>query len=394
MSPTPPLYDTLWTVFAPQRRVWGDVRRLKTFLWMMVGLIMEGEVHLPAWTPYVVSRAQQAASTVRRFARWLHNTHLDPHRIWQAYIREILAEWQEVTVVLDTTVLWGILCWIRISIAYRGRALPIAWRMLPHRSARVSFQDYQPVLEQAARMLPKHLRVLFLADRGFGDVALFAWLQAQGWSWRVRIKQTLRVYRPRHGWRSVRALLPGYGQALCLRGVFVGPEGNIGPVHLALGWGLGTKEAWCLLSSDPTTLETFSEYRRRMAIEFEILDHKSNGFHLQRSVLRDPQALDRLGLVLAAVTLFLVAQGVVAVETEARRQVDPHWYRGLSYLKIGWRYVKRTVFHPTITLLQRLFLPPGPDPLPAVASRAQAARKSFSRFYCYRIVDQGSFVSQ
>lgn len=332
MASTPRLYDTLWTVFSPQRHAWGDVRRLKTFLWMMVGLILEGVVHLPAWTPYVVSRAQYAASTVRRFARWLHNAHIDPHRIWAAYIQAVLAEWEAVTLVLDTTVLWGRLCWVRVSLVYRGRALPVAWRMLPHRSARVRFSVYRSVLEQAARMLPPHVRVLFLADRGFGDTALMAWLQDRGWSWRLRVKGTFRVYHPRKGWRTVQALVPGRGRALCLHGVFVGPQDPWGPVHLAVGWPLQAKGTWCLISNEPTSLETFAEYARRMHIEAEFLDEKSNGFQLQRSVLRDPQALDRLGLVLAAATLFLVAQGVAVVEQQARRQVDPHWDRGLSYL--------------------------------------------------------------
>ena len=387
MATTPRLYDTLWTVFSTNRQVWGDVRRLKTFLWMMVGLIMEGAVHLPDWAPYVVSRAQQAASTVRRFARWLHNSHIAPHRIWQAYVRDVLASWEgEVSVVLDTTMLWGTICWIRVSIAYRGRALPIAWRLIRHRSARVGFHDYRPVLEQAAQILPEHLEVLFLADRGFADMALLAWLQAQGWHWRVRIKQKMKVYRPRRGWRPVKAFLPAYGHALCMRGVFVGPTAGMGPFHLAVGWGFDTQDPWYLLSSDPTTPETFSEYHSRMSIEFEILDNKSNGFHIQRSVLRDPHALDRLGLVLAAVTLFLVAQGVEVVERGERRLVDPHWYRGCSYLKIGWRYVKRMFSHPTVTLIQRLSLPPGPDPLPAIASRSQTRQARSAHFYRYRIL--------
>jgi len=395
MATTPALYDTLWAVFSTNRQVWGDVRRLRTFLWMMVGLIMEGAVHLPDWAPYVVSRARQAASTVRRFARWLHNSRIDPHRIWRAYVQEVLASWNgEVTVVLDTTLLWNVVCWIRVSIVYRGRALPIAWRLIRHRSARVGFRDYRPALEQAVQALPEHLEVLFLADRGFADRALIAWLQAQGWHWRLRLKRGVKVYRPRHGWRPVSAFLPGYGHALCLHGVFVDPTEKMGPFHLAVGWAFGSQDPWYLLSDEPTTPETFAEYRNRMLIEAEILDNKSNGFHIHRSVLRDPQALDRLGLVLAAVTLFLVAQGVAVVERQERRTVDPHWYRGCSYLKIGWRYLKRALFHPTLPLLQRLTLPPDPDPLPAMASRAQANQTRLIRFYHHRIVYAQSFVSQ
>ncbi len=57
MPAMPRLYDILMNLFGQQRKVWKDKRHLKTFLWMIVGLIEEMEVALPAWAPYVRSRA-------------------------------------------------------------------------------------------------------------------------------------------------------------------------------------------------------------------------------------------------------------------------------------------------------------------------------------------------
>ena len=39
-------------------------------------------------------------------------------------------------------------------------------------------------------------------------------------------------------------------------------------------------------------------------------------------------------------TLYLVAQGTEVVDQGKRRWVDAHWFRGQSYLKIGWNWVK------------------------------------------------------
>ena len=39
-------------------------------------------------------------------------------------------------------------------------------------------------------------------------------------------------------------------------------------------------------------------------------------------------------------TLYLVSQGVEVVKQGKRRWGDPHWFRGQSYLKIGWNWVK------------------------------------------------------
>ncbi|MBW4471554.1 MAG: hypothetical protein KME45_14275 [Stenomitos rutilans HA7619-LM2] len=56
--------------------------------------------------------------------------------------------------------------------------------------------------------------------------------------------------------------------------------------------------------------------------------------------------LSRLGLVLAIATLYLTSIGTTVVEQGNRCQVDPHWFRGNSYFKIGW--------HCAISLEQRL----------------------------------------
>jgi len=46
---------------------------------MIVGLIQSAEIGLPAWAPYVHSRAMYAQSTVRRFTRWLENARIEVH---------------------------------------------------------------------------------------------------------------------------------------------------------------------------------------------------------------------------------------------------------------------------------------------------------------------------
>lgn len=81
MPAMPRLYDSLMALFGQERRAWKDIRHLKTFIWMLVGLIQEMEMTLTKGTPYVRRRATQAASTLRRFSRWLHNPRIEPMRI-------------------------------------------------------------------------------------------------------------------------------------------------------------------------------------------------------------------------------------------------------------------------------------------------------------------------
>ena len=39
--------------------------------------------------------------------------------------------------------LWDTYCLIRLSVIYRGRAIPLVWCVLKHGSAQVSFEAYK-----------------------------------------------------------------------------------------------------------------------------------------------------------------------------------------------------------------------------------------------------------
>ena len=108
----------------------------------------------------------------------------------------------------------------------------------------------------------------------------------------------------------------------------------------------------------------------RFDIEENFLDDKSNGFQLESSLIRSAPALTRLCLVLALTTLYLVAQGTEVVQQGKRRWVDPHWFRGQSYLKIGWHWVKLALSK-GLNLITTMHLSGARDPAPAMASKRQ-----------------------
>jgi hypothetical protein len=167
-----------------------DIRHLKTLAWMMTGLIQSGKISLTAWAPYVHSRAVYAQSTVRRFMRWLNNPRIEVHSLYGPLIQRALAEWGccRLYLALDTSMLWGTFCLIRISVVYRGRAVPLVWRVLKHSSSSVAYEAYKDLLLKAAELLPLGCQVVFLADRGFADIDLMTGLKRLGWHYRIRIK--------------------------------------------------------------------------------------------------------------------------------------------------------------------------------------------------------------
>lgn len=372
MENTPRLYDTLMEVYG-QHGKWLDKRHLKTLVWIVIGIIWSGKINLTEWVPYTITSAL-ASSTQRRFSRWLHNVRIDVNSLYAPLIHQAIAGWEATALylALDTSMLWNQYCLIRISIVYRGRAVPLVWRVIKHPSSTVSFETYRPLLDKAWEILTKCAcyEIVFLADRGFADTELMNYLSRElGWHWRIRIKKSFKVRRRGHRTCNIRTIFPPAGHAHFLKDILLTDE-CFGPISLAIAKHHTNGEEWIVASDQPTSVETFDEYGLRFDIEENFLDDKSNGFQLESSQIRSAEALERLCLVIAMATLYLVSQGTEIVTSQKRRLVDPHWFRGNSYLKIGWKWVKRAATQ-GLELSHQLFLDDQPDPEPAISSRKQ-----------------------
>jgi hypothetical protein len=375
MSDSLTLYRTLIEFVWQNGIRFHDLRCLQTFVWGLVGLLMSQQIHLSQWALYRPGGAK-ASSKQRQLSRWLHNGKINPNQVYGPLLKRVLQAWsnQQVYLALDSSSLWNRFSLVRLALIYRGRAIPLTWLVLSRQSTSVGYADYQVLLPQAADLLPATCQVVLLADRGFVDVKLLQLARDLGWSFRVRLKQSLWVYRANKPRTKVGRLMPARGQALFVHKVWL-TEQQFGPVYLALAHVQTPKgyDQWAIVSDEPTDLQTFTEYGLRFDIEENFLDDKSAGFQLESSEIQQADALARLSLILAVATVYLVNSGVAVVTTGQRHQVDAHWQRGLSYLQLGWRWLRQALSQGK-RLFKWLWLKPGPDPEPVFASAKQAAQ--------------------
>ncbi|AZI45248.1 IS4/IS5 family transposase (plasmid) [Deinococcus psychrotolerans] len=350
-----------------QSGLWNDIRNARTVSWMVSGLLLSQRSTFPHWLSHINAGATLAQSTERRVRRWLKNPAIDLTSIYGPLITRALRDWGEHTLILalDTSVLFEKFCLIRISVLFRGRAVPLVSRVLEHSSAQVSTAQLLPILAEVKGMLDflKLREVRLLADRGFCDTALMGWLRVCGWHYRIRIKSSLIMAAPgKKRLCKVGEVKLAPRETRCLHNITLTGQ-HFGPVHIALGRPTDGPEQWQVVSDQPTGIETFAEYGERFQIEEGFLDEKSGLFGLEDSRLRDAASLERLVLVLAIATLLLVSEGLQTVQSGDQRVVDPHWKRALSYLKIGLRTVQYALSRGR-TVFSRLTLQGGPDPEP------------------------------
>jgi hypothetical protein len=298
--------------------------------------------------------------------------------LYKGLIHAALADWQAEVLYLslDTSLFWNQYCLVRLAVIHRGRALPVVWRVLERRSCAVSVSDSQEMLYQACERLPQGVKVVLLADRGFVPTDCLQAMSTQmGWHYRVRLKQATWVWREGKGWCQFKDFHLKRGEALCFHNVKLHKGQMFGSVHIAFGYNNVNGEFWAIVSDEPTSLRTFEEYGKRFDIEENFLDDQSNGFNVQKSEIRSVCVLSRLWFILAVATLYLTAQGVAVVESGKRRWVDSHWFRGNSYFRIGWDWVK-TALENQWQLIQQVRFKDYRDPQPARASRKQHDKRT------------------
>lgn len=339
MSNSTHLYNQVFN-FLRQYSQTKDVRHLKALAWMVSALVCSGQLSLPAWEPFVTSRATKAQSVERRWQRFLGNKRICVSALYVPLVVVALSGWknQRLYVALDTTVLWGRYCMIHLSVICCGRAVPLLWRVLEHRSATVAFKEYNLLLRQA-RWLLRHQDVMLLADRGFANHELMRWLHASRWHYCLRLPCDVLLHGPRRHPIEVCYLWPPKGEVSLYHNVGLWQDGQQ-RCNLVLATVKGVKEPWAVITDESPSLQTLWQYALRFRIEELFLDSKSGAFELEHSHIRSAAALERLYLVAAVALLYGTTQGLAVQLKGWRRQVDPHWRRGLSYLKIGLRWLK------------------------------------------------------
>jgi hypothetical protein len=194
----------------------------------------------------------KADTVERRLQRFLSNDKID----WQEGCKS-LANWvlsslvfsgQTLVLLVDETSLQEHLKVMAVSLAYRGRAIPLAWWCYPEEQypmKQVKLID--TLLGWVAPYIPERCGVLVQADRGIGtSPGLLQLILKRGWHYLVRVilqgrkdSVTIRslIERPGQQWSGWVKAFKKAGWQRCWAIAYWGP-GSRGA--LALADGLGT----------------------------------------------------------------------------------------------------------------------------------------------------------
>jgi hypothetical protein len=307
--PMPPrvLYQRLQThlhTCLPQLGAWSTQR----LALLVTGLLLARHTSLPRVAAHLrrVTPRAHADSIERRLRRILAHADWETASIFAAVVRVSLGGLPagRCVLVLDDTQQTDHCTLSTLALAYRGRALPLAWCRWSGHLHGAYWTQVDHLFERAQRMLPPQVQPVLLADRGLASPALIRLVQRRGWDYLVRVQRdtTLRMAQPRRGPRVQLGELvvqPGAPSVVQAGWVFARHSTW---AHVAAVWRVGHQEPWLLVSNLDLGLGLADLYAQRMHIEALFRDAKSGGFEWELSrVLRAERAQRLLLAIMLAV---------------------------------------------------------------------------------------------
>jgi len=255
--------------------------------------------------------------TIKQVDRMLSNNGID---VWDSFARWVpyqIGERRDVLLAMD---------WTDFDhddqatlalhlVTGHGRATPLLWlsvwkdELKDHRNA---YED--ACLRRLAALVPPGCRVTILADRGFGDQKLFAFLAELGFGYVIRFRGNIHVADADGTSKAAAEWVGKGGRARKLMDARVTAKGQqVGAVVCVHAKDM--KEPWCLATSerDATTATLVNHYSKRWTIEPQFRDTKDLRFGMGLSSTRigEPMRRDRLLLISAFATALLTLLGAV-----------------------------------------------------------------------------------
>ena len=157
------------------------------------------------------------------------------------------------------------------SVTGHGRATPLIWLTVDKDELKNQRNDFEDAcLSRLKETLPEGVAVTILADRGFGDVKLFAFLQSLGFDYAIRFRGNVHVTAADGETRLAADWVGKGGRARMLRDVEITAARRPVPAVVCVH-AKGMKEPWCIATSlrDGTAREIINHYAKRWTIDID-----------------------------------------------------------------------------------------------------------------------------
>src|SRR5205823_2195620 len=316
-------------------------RHLTTLAALISGIVAGKSTQLPHIATKVPD-SHKPESRVKRFARWLDNERILEEMYFLPYAESLLTHLaiETLVLVMDGSVVGRDCTALMLHVVYKGRALPLAWRVRQGPKGHFPEDLHIAVVALMREVIPEGAKVVFLGDGEFDGTALQATLHEAGWAYACRTATSTTAT-----WDGTPLRLDTLGSCLKpgrlieVKNVHVTREAY-GPIMVLCCWAKGYQEPWYLVSNMATAEEACRWYEKRFRIETFFSDQKSRGFHIHKSHMSDVQRLSRLLIAACLAYIWIIYLGSLS-EKEGWRSIIHRMKRcDLSLFQLGLRFLE------------------------------------------------------
>lgn len=340
--------QTYHTWFQRLKQLWpvGSLPQIRNAAWFLAGLYESHSVQLQAIARKIPGQAK-LPSRIRHLARFLQNARLRVRPSYapmaKALLQDLARTLGEIRLIADGSQVAFHHQLLLISVAYRHRAVPIAWTWIPSARGHSGAWRQLALLAYVHELLPSDIPVSLVGDAEFGAVEVQEQVDAWHWNFVLRQKSNNQVRPgPDDPWQDFGSVIQHPGQVVWWPNARLTAKYDH-PVNLLAYWQVGEQEPWLLATNLATVGEASRTYRRRMWTEELFGDLKGHGFDLESTHLLHFERLSRLTLLVVLLYDWMLWVGARTIKRGERHWVDRHDRRDLSLFQIGWRFIDRFI---------------------------------------------------
>src|SRR5215210_6124468 len=189
-----------------QLRPGERITRVRNWSRLLVGLCLSRSVHLSKIANKIPTKATLPSAT-RRLSRLLDNAAIRVRAWYEPIARCLLergAREGEVRLIVDGSKVGFEHRLLMVGLAYRRRAIPVAWSWVRSEKGHSSAYKQRALLDYVRRrLMPDGARVSVVGDSEFGAVKVIDQLEEWGWHYVLRQKRSHLVGGGGGGWEPL-----------------------------------------------------------------------------------------------------------------------------------------------------------------------------------------------
>ena len=263
-----------------------------------------------------LARGRLTKHAIKQVDRLLSNQGIEVDELLMRWVPYVVGQRPNIVVAMDwtdfdadnqSTIMLSL-------ISNHGRSTPLVWLTVDKTTLKNHRNAYEyRVLVRLAEALPADVKVLIVADRGFGDQKLYRVLTEElKFDYLIRFRGNIAVTSAEGETRTAANWVGMGGRPRTLRNAFVTADGyQVGTVVCVHAKDM--KEPWCLAASTTTDAakQLMTTYGKRWGIESGFRDTKDLRFGMGMASMRvnSPDRRDRLWLLNAFAIALLTLLG-------------------------------------------------------------------------------------